>query len=442
MKTFIRIALIVTGIICVLFVSLIGPIDDSPLEKQGFYLQTMKELDAFHPTKFLPDGGWKTAWATINITPSHPMPMAGYAPRNRFDSVHDSVYIRLLAISNGNQTIFIISADLLIFPPALKHKIESLNHSNHFLYFSATHVHSSLGAWNDSVIGNLILGPYNDEWLNSLAAKVNASMQSTIQQMLPSKIEYYETNANEYVENRIDPEHGSVDGKLRGFKIKREDNKKALLVSYSGHPTNISHLSRALSGDYVGALIQKAEKKDVDFALFTAGMIGSHRTRFTNEKEFVYCDSLSNRLYRKIKTALGEPLLNAEIDTGNISIHYGPSQLHILQKYKVHDWVFKGLFQKLEGDIRFLKLGNVTMYGMPCDFSGEIYTDDRLGELARLKNEKLFITSFNGDYVGYITSDKHYGHSEQEEIMALNWVGPYYGKYFSDVIKKTIEKKY
>ena len=66
---------------------------------------------------------------------------------------------------------------------------------------------------------------------------------------------------------------------------------------------------------------------------------------------------------------------------------------------------------------------------------------DGLGKIAEDQNEKLFITSFNGDYVGYITYDEHYGHSEQEEVMAMNWVGPYYGKYYSEIIKKILSKK-
>ncbi|MBS1487378.1 MAG: hypothetical protein JST43_07285 [Bacteroidetes bacterium] len=440
MKKAIRIVIITAGVLAVIFFSLIGSVDDRPLMQQDFYHQTMAGLDVFSPSLSSSPNGWTTAWKSINITPASPMPMAGYAPRSRFESVHDSVYIRLLLISNGYTTVCIISADLLIFPPALKQKISQLNKSNCFLYFSASHVHSSLGAWNDSPLGNFILGSYNDAWLNSLAAHVNEAILQATRQLHPSTIKYFETDASEYVENRIDPLRGSIDGKIRGLKIVRNDSTKALLASYSGHPTNISHLSRAISADYIGAMVHQAEKKDYDFALFAAGMIGSHRTKFTNEKEFVYCDSLGQRLYRKIKSASTQTISTSNISTGQIQVHYGPSQLHILQKLKVRDWVFRWLFQKLEGNITYLKLGNIIMLGMPCDFSGEIFVDDHLGQLAELKDEKLFITSFNGDYVGYITSDKYYGHSEQEEVMALNWVGPHFGKYYSDIVKKVIEK--
>jgi neutral ceramidase len=65
---------------------------------------------------------------------------------------------------------------------------------------------------------------------------------------------------------------------------------------------------------------------------------------------------------------------------------------------------------------------------------------DGLGTIAESHDQKLFITSFNGQYVGYITYDEYYGHSEQEEVMAMNWVGPYYGDYFSQITKKILSK--
>ncbi len=130
--------------------------DNSPLLTREFYKNTMKRLDRWKPLVHSPKTGFKAGWSEINITPKSPMPMAGYAPRNHFDSVHDSIYVRILAIDNGGIQCFIISADLLIFPPALKNKILNLNNDNRFLYFTATHAHSSLGAWDDSIIGNLI----------------------------------------------------------------------------------------------------------------------------------------------------------------------------------------------------------------------------------------------------------------------------------------------
>lgn len=365
--------------------------------------------------------------------------MAGYAPRNHFDSVHDSIFIRILGVDNGNVKCFFISADLLLFPPALKTKIEEKKNRDTFLYFMATHAHSSLGGWDDSPIGNLILGSYNELWLDTLTQKIVSAMNEITLRMKPATLKYLEADASEFVENRLDPVNGPTDGKLRGIKIERNDGTKGLLVSYSAHPTNISHLSLELSGDYPNALVKKAKKGNYDFAMFAAGMVGSHRVKGINATEFALCDSLAAILYSKINSAQ-ESIINDSISIGTIAIDYGPSQLHVLQKYKVRDWAFRKLFRPLTGSITYLKIGNIIFLATPCDFSGEIFVRDNLGKLAENRGEHLFITSFNGDYVGYITYDEHYGHSEQEEVMAMNWVGPYYGNYFSQIIQLVLER--
>jgi len=445
LKTFFRWFAIVLVALLVIVVLLIGPIDKESLTNQSFYQKTMRGLDTLKPVAFQAKSKLKASWVAINITPAAAMPMAGYAPRDHFEKVHDSVYVRILAIDNGSIQCFMISADLLLFPPALKNKIMAkieAEKGKRFLYFSATHAHSSLGAWNDSVIGNLILGKYDEQWIDSLAAKIVSSINLATVKLKPASINYFEADANEYVENRLDPEHGQVDGIVRGLKIVREDGTKGLLASYSAHPTNISHLSLELSGDYPGALVRKAEEKDYDFAMFAAGMVGSHRIKGVPETEFAMCDTIGSILLRKINSSQNTPLQDSsEISMGVFPVIYGPSQLHVLQDYKVRDWAFRSLFTRLKGDITYLKIGDLIMLGTPCDFSGEIFVRDGLGKIAENQKEKLFITSFNGDYVGYITYDDHYGHTEQEEVMAMNWVGPYYGEYFSQLVKKIIQKK-
>lgn len=445
MKKFIRWIVGIVGALAIVGAALFGPVDDTPLKEQSFYRRTMQRMDTFRPAVHLSKNKLRAGWAKVNITPRSPMPMAGYAPRDHFDVVHDSVYVRILAIDNGGIQCFIISGDLLLFPPALKNSLalktaKSGGHEDRFLYFTASHAHSSLGGWDDSVVGNIILGHYHKAWLDSMADKIQVAMEFAASHLKPASISYFEGDASEFVENRLDPEHGQVDGAIRGLKIIRDDGSNGLMVTYSAHPTNISHLSLALSGDYPSALVRLAESKDFAFAMFASGTVGSHRVKGIGEQEFALCDTLAVRLYGKVKSARSFPVSGSTISTSIIPVDYGPSQLHVSQNYKVRDWVFRGLFQKLHGDLRLLKIGNVILLGAPCDFSGEILVHDRLAELAEEQGEKLLITSFNGDYVGYITYDEHYGHSEQEEVMAMNWVGPLYGSYYSAIIKKVIER--
>src|SRR6185436_11789363 len=109
----------------------------------------------------------KMGWGKYNITPAYQMPMAGYKPRNHFESVHDSLYAQIIGIESGTP-VFIVSVDLLLFPPAIKEKVESeLKKAipNAFVYFTATHTHNGLGGWDNSLGGEFITGTYHDEWV-------------------------------------------------------------------------------------------------------------------------------------------------------------------------------------------------------------------------------------------------------------------------------------
>ncbi|MNF00811.1 hypothetical protein D3C80_1996990 [compost metagenome] len=59
--------------------------------------------------------------------------------------------------------------------------------------------------------------------------------------------------------------------------------------------------------------------------------------------------------------------------------------------------------------------------------------------IASLKKKDLFITSFNGAYVGYITPDVYYD-SVRSETREMNWFGPYNGRYFKEVVNGMLTK--
>lgn len=421
-------------------ISIVGPIDRTPLEQQPFYQRMMTGLDTFRIASNPAKEKIKIGWSKINLTPAYPRPMAGYTLREHFKSVHDSLFARILYIDNGAFNCFIITADLLLFPPILKSELEAA-HENEFFYFSGTHTHNGIGGWNNSIGGQFILGDYDAKWVKSSVEAISAGMQSAKASALSSSLSYWEVDATEYAENRLVGEAGLVDGKLRGINVIRQDSSHAVLMSYSAHPTSISKKSTALSADYPGALISKFEKNGTNFGMFLAGMVGSHRWKNPKLADFELVEQEGNLLYEKATQAVATPSQDLiSIAAVHVPVPLGPSQLRISKNWKLRDWVFKALMGKLKAEITYLKLGNIILLGTPCDFSGEIYVANRLGELAARNGEHLIITSFNGNYTGYITLDERYDPLKKEEVMAMNWVGPYFGAYYGTIIERLLQK--
>lgn len=431
------------AVIAVLAISLIAPIDRTPLEEQSFYQEMMKELDTLQLKKYPATKKLTIGWSEFNITPHYSMPMAGYTPKDKFDSVHDSLFCRVLYINNGGIQSFIISMDLMLFPPILKQKLDEYiaqYKKKYFLYLSATHTHSAIGGWDKSLVGRFTIGNYHEKWVESTAQEIIKQMEVAKQSSLPSSLHYWEADASELVQNRLDG-NGKTDGWLRGIKMLRQDSSRAIVATFSGHPTTLDLLGTTLSGDYPAELVKQFKQEGYQFGMFMAGMMGSHRIVGFEGDQFHKTDSIAKTLAAKI-THSKQFTMNSDsvsIISQHIPIQFGPSQLHLAKNWKARNWAFRSLLEPLKGEFTYLQIGNIIFMGTPCDFSGELYADADFNKWCEQNNKHLILTSFNGNYIGYVTADQHYDKNE-EEVMALNWVGPSFGRYFTTCIQKIVSK--
>lgn len=435
MRKFITQSIKILLILALLAMLLVGRVDRTPLREQGFYKEQMAS-QAFPVSQG--SGPLKAGWTKVNITPVTSMPMAGYMPRDHFDSVHDSLYARILMIDNGSFRAAMINVDLLIFPPLLRDKLLQHVDSSVFLYLSATHTHNGVGGWDSSIGGRLITGSFSEAWLDDVAGRLGEALKNV--SLTAAGIQYWEADGSDLVENRVNVDSGKVDGMLRGIRIVRNDSSKAMLFTFSAHATSIQKEKLELSADYPAKVIAELEEEN-SFAMFMSGMVGSHRFRFTPENNFEFIDLIGPKLAERIRTADHGPLIyNPHIRSAHAKVTFGGPQLRFSKNWRASPLAFNLLFNELKGELTYLELGDVVFIGTPCDFSGEIYVMDSLETYAAQRGKHLIITSFNGDYVGYITYDKHYDVSTKEEITTLNWVGPYFGEYFSDMIKKLLDQ--
>ncbi|MBK8293017.1 MAG: hypothetical protein IPK96_20840 [Flammeovirgaceae bacterium] len=107
-------------VIIIILVSLIGRIDRTPLQDQEFYQEMTQTLSTLQPNVHPSGKTLQAGWEKISITPDYLMPMAGYRMRPSFETVHDSLFARIVGINNGSVSCYFISLDLLLFPPSIK----------------------------------------------------------------------------------------------------------------------------------------------------------------------------------------------------------------------------------------------------------------------------------------------------------------------------------
>lgn len=83
--------------------------------------------------------------------------------------------------------------------------------------------------------------------------------------------------------------------------------------------------------------------------------------------------------------------------------------------------------------LQAVRIGNMVWISAPCDFSGE-YALQIKNALAA-KRYHTNVSSFNGNYVGYIVPGRYY-YMDEYESKLMGWFGPNMGDYTMDLIRQ------
>ena len=443
--------MIIAGLILVFLLSMVfsivGPIDRTPVHQKSEYDQTQTELQHFAARGGEAAGPLKVGWSKINITPKHLKRLAGYGRRYNYTSVHDSLYTRVLVFDNGTSKIGLIDVDLIMFPRMVVEKLnkknKGLEHPFDYFYFTATHTHTGFGNWEPSFGGQILFGDYDSALVNNLANAIFDQLKVADRHKKPAKVGFDKMSDPQFVANFVDRDSGLVDPFIRVIKIVRDDRSQAVLASYSAHPTNIGDQFKVLSRDYPGYLVDTLEsRQDIDFALFVAGMVGSHRTPWNITRDFTRVKKVAFGLAGSILDHYDH--INVYSDSslafGTFKVFLAPSQLRLTKNLRLRDWVFRKILGPLDANIQLLKVGNILLMGMPCDFSGDLNVKYGFDQRANKHDLDLLITSFNSKYIGYISDDRFYDTSKSEEEGIMNWTGPGNGHYFAEIVMQLIDK--
>ncbi len=385
---------------------------------------------------------WNIGWAKVNITPDHPTPMAGYGNRKGkpFEGIHDSLYVRCIYLSNGTNEVALVSVDMLIIPPTVYNILKaksSLDVSK--IYLSATHSHNSLGGWYNTLAGKVFAGNYIPEVEIKISNAILNSIAEAKSKASTGKITFTKDIDREDIRNRLNDNENTIDAIIRSLEFKKDNGQKAVMVTYAAHSTVLNSATMKLSRDYPGILVDSLENKEFNFAEFMAGAVGSMGPIEKGIDDFDEVQNqgigVKNHLIKK--NDFEEQLNPGTLICKEIKLPMPAPAPRIAANLALRPWVFYWLFGQEAVFVKALKIGNLLLVGMPCDFSGELMKS--LDDYASSKGLALLITSFNGGYVGYITADEHYNENYYE-TRTMNWYGPNNGDYFSEVIRNLIDK--
>lgn len=424
-----------------LLASLITTQDKTPLEQTGFYKQ-WKEIERNAPANIASDT-LTAGWARVSITPDAPGPMAGYGKRRGkpYVQVHDSVFVRTIVLQNSFVRAAVVSADLLIIPPTVTLRLKQLLTATDIpfenIYLGATHTHNSVGGWGTGISSLFFSGPYNPEVEEKIAQAILSSLREAEKQTEPVTLAYLEGRNTENINNRLIGEQGTVDPEIRAFELRGQSGRKLSFVTFGAHSTVLSSGTMQLSRDWPGVLVDSLDREESNFGVYMAGAVGSMAPNGRGNTDLESMVNQGAGVYRALKaaapdTAIAKPRLGIV----SLPLPLGDPNPRLTSRWALRSWAFNRLFGEYPNEIRALRLGNILMVGVPCDFSGELMAP--IDSYAKTKGLNLIVTSFNGGYAGYVTDDKWYD-LDKYETVTMNWFGPYRGAYFQEVIRDLVD---
>ncbi|MBW7988866.1 MAG: hypothetical protein FVQ84_02435 [Planctomycetes bacterium] len=439
-----RILLLLTALLVVVagcFVILVGPWPTykSGFEDKSYYKKALAAIERYkerssHSSNI---GQFEAGWSSRSITPPTGTPLAGFGDRKGKPStgVHDEIFVKALAVSDGTDTAVIVGADMLIIPENVVELVlasvskQTLLTGNEIL-FNASHNHSGPGGFAPGFASKAFNGPYDPNIPDFLARAFTEAIVEAYRLLEPAKMAHGGLEVPEYIRNRTRKD-GPVDSELSYMLVEQKDGDRCFVVSYSAHPTILGADNMKFTGEYPGFLVRRITERTGAEAIYLGGAVGSMSPLPPEgENPFERCRAMGEALADKVLDAVSDAKpFKDKVDVASIGLPVQlPSfQLRLSKNWRVSKFLFPILGIDADGWMHAVRIGDTVLVGTPADYCGEISIDLKSRTQNRVGD--LWVLSFNGDYVGYISPDRYYYDKDEKggygyERGVMSWIGP------------------
>ncbi len=459
MKKLLKISAGIIGALIVILLAVLywalEDVDYTPWIESGYYTHTKARLDSITKNLTLAQGETQIGFAKVSITPRlnaekddpyegafKALPLAGFGERKGrpAEGIHDSVFVKAVAVKVQDKTVIFIGSDLLIVPPSVSNGViknlqEKIKIKREQLFFSATHTHSSVGAWSEGYVGEEFAGKPNPQVVYWLVLRFSQAIEKALADLQPAAVGCGSFEAPDFINNRLIGELGEKDTEFVFLIGRQNSGRSVVLGSFDAHSTTLGGWNMYISGDYPGYWQRKLESAGFDLAVYYAGSLGSHSPR-SKGKEFEKPRYIGEALADSVLKYGASTELKNDIGLAYITLKLDLPEFHVRVSdgIRLNPYLAKKLFPPV-GDVyvQAARIDGLIWATAPADFSGE--TTILYKNAMYKKGYKAIVTSFNGAYVGYVLPMRYY-HMDEYETRLMSWFGPYMGPYTNEMIRR------
>jgi neutral ceramidase len=210
--------------------------------------------------------------ARINITPQYPIAMGGFGLRAQKESigVHDPLFAKSLFISQNDQSILWITADLVCIPTSLARRVEQALEKEGLepkeICLCASHTHSG-----PEVMEYFIQTEAVKEYSEFLVQAFTEVGKAALRHTRPASLKIG-TGSVDFLRNRRTRGHPNiVDPRVFALLIEDASSLKARIALFGvgAHPVTLGHENFLISADFPGYAQKLLEEKlGLENALF------------------------------------------------------------------------------------------------------------------------------------------------------------------------------
>jgi len=449
-----RVSLWFAGLLMALLVAGLDGVDYRPYLREPYYSETTTRLHRPETTNAIIHGEFAAGFGRARLTPTigavqdeptqgkfRSLPLAGYGHRQGRPAigVHDDLYVKAVALRVGHRIGVMIGADALIIPPevtelAMLEIAAELKLSREQVYLSATHTHCSLGGWGEGMVGEAFAGGFQPGVRIWFANRIVAAVREALADLKPASLGHGHFLAPDLVRNRLVGDLGKVDPEFSYAVLKQTAGKLAILGSFSAHATVLSGDVMEFSADYPGYWQRAIEEATGGTAVFLAGGIGSH-SPVPGGRGFSGAERMGQSLARMLLEQLPNIPLTNSVTFGmlGLDVSLPPLNVRVSDGIRLRPWVAQRLLPvRSHSFLQAFRLNDSVWISTPCDYSGELALGAK--DFLRVRGSHAVITSFNGDYIGYVISPRYY-HLDGYEPRLMSFFGPNVPDYFDELIR-------
>lgn len=428
------------------------PVYTAGYENEAYYSDAIAAIDARALDSDLnaTPGRLHAGWGTASITPPVGTPLAGFGARKGAPStsVHDEIFVKALALSDGVDTAVVVGSDMLLVPNNVADLVREavakqtkLTPNN--ILFNASHSHSGPGAWGPGFVAESASGTYDPSIVPMLATRFTEAIVAAYNNLEPAQLAHGEVDTPQFIRNRT--RKAPVDSTLHYLVVKQDDGGQLYVVRYSAHPTVIGADSMAVSGEYPGYLQRALERDTGATAMYLGGAVGSMGPQAPEAgDDFARAEAMGEQLAKVVLDATATLDFKQDLDVASIGIPFEtpPFQLRINTSWRVSPFLPPRLGVDNDAWMGVVRVGDVVMVGVPADFSGEISRDWQAW--GRAMDIQLWALSFNADYIGYISPDRYYLDVEENgsldyETGLMSWIGPHQESFTTALMRRMVQ---